>query len=132
MRLLLDPDAALPLYRQVADALRATIAAGRLAPEAELPSVRDLAADNGVNYHTIARAYQELEEAGLLIRQRGGPFRVRAGARPEAGEQKIRSGLQSLAREALSLGLEPTTLGPWWEEALAAAGALATDQKEAT
>ena len=123
MRLPLDPGAALPLYRQVSDALRLAIASGRLAADEDLPSVRDLAADNGVNYHTIARAYQELEEQGLLVRQRGGPFRVAVLARAEAGAQELRVGLSALAKHALSLGLSPEAVASWWSEALQQAAA---------
>ena len=103
LRLALDPASALPIYRQVADALRAAIGSGRLAPDTELPGLRDLAADLRVNYHTIARAYQELEDAGLLTRQRGGPFRVALGARE---------------LEALAQGLPPDAIRGWWGEAI--------------
>lgn len=130
MRLPIDPSSALPLFRQVADGLRAAIASGRLAPDEELPSVRDLAAELRINYHTVARACQELEEAGLLVRQRGGPFRVAHSAAPEAGEQKIRAGLDDLAREALSLGLDPNSMHGWWEEALSSAATLVKKTKE--
>ena len=120
MRLLIDPSAALPLYRQVADAIRAAIASGRLGPDQDLPSVRDLAADNGVNFHTVARAYQELEEAGLVVRQRGGPYRPGPNARTNAGEQRVREGLDALAREALALCVPVDEMNSWWEEALKA------------
>lgn len=118
LRLALDPASALPIYRQVADALRAAIGSGRLAPDTELPGLRDLAADLRVNYHTIARAYQELEDAGLLTRQRGGPFRVAAGAREPAAAQRVRDGLRALAAEALAQGLPPDAIRGWWGEAI--------------
>lgn len=124
MRLPIDPTAAVPLYRQVTEGLREAIAAGRLPAGEVLPSVRELAADLRVNYHTVARACQELEEAGLLERRRGGPFRVAAGARPDAGEQQLREELATLARRAISQGFHPARLRPWWEEALTDAAAL--------
>lgn len=128
MRLPIDPSSPIPLYRQVAEALRAAIASGRLSSDSELPGVRELAADLRVNYHTIARAYQELEEAGLLTRQRGGPFRVGATARPTASEQRVREGLFGLAREALSQGLSPQSIAHWWSEALGEAAALSNKE----
>lgn len=129
MRLPIDPSGAVPLYRQMAEALRAAIAGGRLAPEQELPSVRDLAADNGVNYHTVARAYQELEEAGLLERRRGGPFRVVSGAQSDAGAQTIREGLDALARDALGLGIDPKEALGWWGDSLTRARQLTSKEQ---
>ena len=117
-RIALDPASAVPIYRQVADALRAAIGSGRLAPDEELPGLRDLAAELRVNYHTIARAYQELEEQGLLVRQRGGPFRVAPGAGGAATASGLRDELRALAARALAEGLDPAAIRPWWSEAL--------------
>lgn len=119
LRIPLDPAAPVPLYRQVADGVRAGIAAGRLAPGDSLPGVRELAADLRINYHTVARAWQELEEAGLVERQRGGPFRVAAGGRDDAAAGQLREALRGLARDALAQGLRPEAIAGWWDEALA-------------
>ena len=53
-----------PVYAQVAQQLRQSIASGALVPGTALPSVRRLAGDLGVNLNTIARAYRLLEEKG--------------------------------------------------------------------
>jgi GntR family transcriptional regulator len=124
LRLPIDPGSATPLYRQLTDGLRAAIAAGQLAPGEALPNIRELAALLRVNYHTVARACQELEDSGLLSRKRGGPFCVAEGAQPDAGEQALRDNLRALAREALSRGLPPERVQAWWAEALAEAAAL--------
>ena len=75
-------DSPTPLGVQIAEALRAHIAAGTLAPGDELPPVRQLAADLGVNLNTVARAYRELEGQGLLTSVRGRGTRV-ASSREE-------------------------------------------------
>lgn len=124
MRLPIDPGSATPLYRQLTDGLRDAIASGRLPPGEALPNIRELAAELRVNYHTVARACQELEEAGLLTRKRGGPFCVAEGARPDAGEQALKDQLQDVARQALSRGLDPERIRPWWSTALTEAAAL--------
>ena len=124
LRLPIDPGSATPLYRQLTDGLRAAIAAGQIAPGEALPNIRELAASLRVNYHTVARACQELEEAGLLHRKRGGPFCVAEGAESDAGEQALHDALRALAREALSRGLRPERVQSWWAEALAEAAAL--------
>ena len=66
MFLRLDPTAALPLYHQIAQAIRYRIAVGVLSPGEELPPLREAAAGWGVNLHTVRRAYRELAEKGLV------------------------------------------------------------------
>ncbi len=80
-----------PLYAQLERALRAAIAAGRLSPGDQLPTVRELAVDLRINANTVARVYTELERAGVLETRRGvGSFVAagRAAARP--AEEKAR------------------------------------------
>ena len=60
-----------PIYAQLDRGLRAAIAAGRLQPGDQLPTVRELAVDLRVNANTVARVYAELERAGVLETRRG-------------------------------------------------------------
>lgn len=89
MRWTLRPETGVPIYRQVADSLREAISAGVLGANDEVPSARVLAGEIGVNYHTIGKAFLELEGDGLLIRQRGGNFRVAAGADRDAAARLL-------------------------------------------
>lgn len=66
-----DPRDPLPIYAQIDRSLRAAIATGRLAPGAQLPTVRQLAVDLRVNANTVARVYAELERGGLIETRRG-------------------------------------------------------------
>lgn len=66
MRLQLDPASPLPLYHQLAEALRYRIATGALKPGTILPSLRDAARQWGVNLHTVRHAYTALAELGLV------------------------------------------------------------------
>jgi GntR family transcriptional regulator len=61
----------MPIHAQVERGLRAAIAAGRLSAGDHLPMVRELAVDLQVNVNTVARAYTELERAGVLETRRG-------------------------------------------------------------
>jgi len=62
-----------PVYEQVAGQVRQLVASGALAPGMQLPSVRQLANDLGVNLNTIARAYRLLRAEGFLtIKNRAG------------------------------------------------------------
>jgi len=64
-------DSPVPLHDQLVSELRGLIAQGKLAVGDELPSVRQLAADLGINLNAVARAYRELTDAGLLTSARG-------------------------------------------------------------
>lgn len=66
-----DPRDRTPLYAQLDRGLRAAIAAGRLRPGDQLPTVRQLAIDLQINANTVARVYAELERAGVLETRRG-------------------------------------------------------------
>jgi DNA-binding transcriptional regulator YhcF (GntR family) len=73
--LVLDPNSPLPPYEQVRSQIAAAIEAGRLRTAAQLPTVRGLARDLGLAVNTVARAYRELELAGLVeTRGRNGTF----------------------------------------------------------
>ncbi len=59
-----------PIYLQVVNQIKYQIAAGRLAAGEELPPIRVLAEKLVVNPNTIARAYRELELAGIVEKRR--------------------------------------------------------------
>lgn len=108
MRLQIEPESPIPIYVQIEERIRALIAAGQLRPGDQLPTIRQLAVDLGVNYNTVARAYLELERAGVITTQRGRGTFV-AGVPDEARqaqlrEEKLRAILRAAIGEALRLG----------------------------
>lgn len=74
----LEPKDPTPLYAQLERAIRTAIATGRLAPGAQLPTVRQLAVDLHVNANTVARVYAALERIEVVETQRGVGTFVRA------------------------------------------------------
>ncbi|MCD8090970.1 MAG: GntR family transcriptional regulator [Clostridiales bacterium] len=58
------------IYAQIVEQVKLFIISGELPPGSRLPSVRELAAEAGVNPNTMQRALTELEITGLLISQR--------------------------------------------------------------
>ncbi|HEX2078156.1 MAG TPA: GntR family transcriptional regulator [Longimicrobium sp.] len=69
MHLRLDPDSPVPLYHQLAEALRYQIATGVLPPGTVLPPLRRAATEWGVNLHTVRHAYAVLAEQRLVRTQ---------------------------------------------------------------
>lgn len=100
----LEPASGLPLYLQVARALQEDIAAGVLTEGDAVPSLREAAGELRINVHTVGKAWKALEREGVLVRERGGPYRV--GEVSEAAEDLLRADVQALLERAVSLGLE--------------------------
>jgi GntR family transcriptional regulator len=78
----LDPSSPVPLYHQLAEALRADIAAGTLVPGNRLSPLRTAADEWGVNLHTVRHAYRALADAGLVRTAARGSIVLRAGDAP--------------------------------------------------
>lgn len=70
-----DPTSQVPPFEQVRDQLALAVRTGDLAAGDRLPTVRALATDLGLASNTVARAYRELEQAGVIeTRGRNGTF----------------------------------------------------------
>jgi DNA-binding transcriptional regulator YhcF (GntR family) len=101
----IDAKSSTPPYEQVRTQLAQQINDRTLAVGTRLPTVRQLAADLGLAANTVARAYRELEEAGLLeTRGRAGTFVSAAGERSRAALQQA---ARTYAAHAHALGIDP-------------------------
>ena len=56
-----------PVYEQIVRQVQDAVASGGLAPGAPLPTVRQLAGDLQLNRNTVARAYKQLEDRGVIL-----------------------------------------------------------------
>ena len=70
-----------PVYVRLREVIADAIMAGRYSDGDPLPSVRALAADQGANPLTVAKAYQGFQDEGLIVVKRGVGMFVAAGAR---------------------------------------------------
>lgn len=66
-----DPADATPIWRQIEDGIRRLVACRALSPGKAVPSVREMAADLRINPATVAKGYQRLVDAGILVVKRG-------------------------------------------------------------
>jgi GntR family transcriptional regulator len=100
----LDPASPVPPYAQLQEQVATMIRSGVLAPDTRLPAIRHLAADLGVATGTVARAYRELEAAGLVAtRGRHGTV-VQPPAAP--AEADVAEAAEAFALEAAHRGVD--------------------------
>jgi GntR family transcriptional regulator len=76
----LNPSDPTPLYAQLDRAIRLGISIGRLLPDTQLPTVRQLAVDLCINANTVAKVYRDLERAGIVETRRGIGTFIKASA----------------------------------------------------
>lgn len=109
-------DDGVPLYQQVVQQIRHRILSGQLSGGDEMPAIRTLAERLRVNPNTIARAYRELEQAGLVEKRRtrgtfvsSSPTAMSAKGKREVIEPAIDQ-LLALSR---GLGVDAKELSQW-------------------
>ncbi len=79
-----------PIYLQVVNQIKYLVAAGRLVAGEELPPIRTLAEKLVVNPNTIARAYRELEMAGIVEKRRTAGTYVSDQGSPLARRERMK------------------------------------------
>jgi DNA-binding transcriptional regulator YhcF (GntR family) len=92
-----NPSSGVPIYLQLMEQVKHAIETGALKPGEQLPGIRPLAEELVVNPNTVAKAYRELEHAGVVeLRQGAGAF-VAAQARTKQATTALRTGQQVVA-----------------------------------
>jgi GntR family transcriptional regulator len=117
----IDPSNGLPIYMQIVQQIKTSVAMGRLLPEDPLPSVRQLAVDLAVNPNTVARAYLDLELEGVIYKRQGaGTFVSSQGVRVSKNERRKVLGelIEKALVEGVNLGLEEKELRETFERVL--------------
>ncbi|GAA4494943.1 GntR family transcriptional regulator [Actinoallomurus oryzae] len=109
MILLVEADSDVPLYQQLRDRVVEAIAGGELRAGDSLPPTRQLAADLGINMHTVNKAYDQLRREGLLrLARRTGAVVVRDPASGPPGDgvaTEWETRARTLLAEAVAQGL---------------------------
>jgi GntR family transcriptional regulator len=100
------------MYLQIIEQVRHKVAVGDWGAGAEIPSIRQLAADLCVSVITVKRAYQELERDGVIVTQQGRGSMVsnKPKLRGPMWEQELDQALAQAARAGQLLGLGPDAL----------------------
>jgi len=90
MQIHISPNDGVPIYLQIVNQVKYLVASGRLAPGEELPPIRTLAEQLLVNPNTVARAYRELEAAGIVTKRRTAGTYVSDAGSPLARQERLR------------------------------------------
>ncbi|MCI0378847.1 MAG: GntR family transcriptional regulator [Gemmataceae bacterium] len=109
MQLHLSPNDGVPIYLQIVNQVKYLIAAGRLEPGEELPPIRVLAEQLVINPNTVARAYRELEVAGLVTKRRTAGTYVSDAGSPLARRERMKiltERIDALLAEARQMGVD--------------------------
>ena len=79
-----------PIYQQIVNQVKYLVASGRLSPGDEMPPIRVLAERLIVNPNTVARAYRELEAAGVVEKRRTAGTYVSEQGSPLARKERVK------------------------------------------
>ena len=90
MQIHISPNDGVPIYLQIVNQVKYQVASGRLAPGVEMPPIRVLAEQLLVNPNTVARAYRELELAGVVTKRRTAGTYVSGAGSPLARRERVR------------------------------------------
>lgn len=110
MFLQIEAQNGLAVYDQIVRQVKFAVAGGALAPGEMVPSVRELARELAINPNTVARAYRQLQDDGVLEVVRGTGLAVAAAARRQCQTERtklIRARLRLVLEEAANSGLDP-------------------------
>jgi GntR family transcriptional regulator len=98
-----------PIYLQVVNQIKYLVAAGRLAAGEELPPIRVLANQLLINPNTVARAYRELEMAGIVEKRRTAGTYITDQGSPLARRERVKiltERIDALVAEALQMNID--------------------------
>ncbi|HWB10343.1 MAG TPA: GntR family transcriptional regulator [Pirellulales bacterium] len=128
----IEPDSHVPVYLQIVELLRSSIAAGVYRAGEGLPSLRVLSTDLRVNPNTVQRAFDELCRQGLIESRRGvGMFVAKRGTHSATAraEETAQAAFAQAAAAALAAGLDVDRVRELFESALPSASKKSRTKK---
>ncbi|GIV60932.1 MAG: GntR family transcriptional regulator [Rhodothermaceae bacterium] len=117
----LDRAASTPVHEQLVEQLRYLIATGRYKPGETLPSTRAMGEQLNLSFHTVRKAYQELEREGLVEARPGSGYTVIERVPLSKSERMERGAavMQETLQRLIGLGLDEAEMEYLFEEQLA-------------
>jgi GntR family transcriptional regulator len=108
MKIRIDKSSRVPIYDQIEEQIKGLIHASQIKTGDQLPTIRELSVDLSVNFNTVALAYRDLANEGVIITERGkGTFVASTPADDEMREirqEKLKKLITELIQETDRLG----------------------------
>lgn len=121
MQIRIDNASDRPVYQQIIDHVKRDIALGRIIKNEKLPTVRQLAGQIAINPNTIAKAYRQLEQQGIIVTKAGaGAFVANLDSNLSRLVRKkiISEELERIAVDAYHMQIDSQTLLGWFNSAV--------------
>ena len=117
MQLTIDNSSDRPVFQQLIDQVKRDVALGRLIKDDRLPTVRQLAQELAINPNTIAKAYRQLEQDGIIVTKAGaGAFvaNLDSGLSKAVKKKLICDELERIVVDAFHMQIDKATLSDWF------------------
>ena len=117
MQIRIDNASGRPVYQQIIDQIKRDVALGRLVKDEKLATVRQLAVQLAINPNTIAKAYRQLEQEGIIVTRPGAGAFVASldSSLNEAVKMRVISEeLERIVVEAFHMQIDGPTLLEWF------------------
>ncbi len=121
MQFQIDNSSSRAVYQQIVDQVKRDIALGKLVRDEKLPTVRELAARLVINPNTIAKAFRQLEQEGIIATRPGsGSFIAALDSSLSKSVRKkvICEQIEHLAVDAIHMQIDKQTLAEWFNNSL--------------
>jgi GntR family transcriptional regulator len=121
MQFHIQPTSSRPVYLQIMDQAKRDIALGLLREGDRLPTVRETAATLAINPNTIAKAYRQMEQEGIIVTRSGaGAFvaPLESGLNKTVKKRILTEQMQRTVVDAFHMDVDQETLGQWFSELL--------------
>ena len=121
MQMIIDNTSHRPVYQQIIDHVKRDVALGRLLRDDKLPTVRQLAAQLIINPNTIAKAYRQLEQDGIIVTKPGsGAYiaQLNSNLSESVRHKIIFDQIELLIIDAIHMQVTQVTLLQWFNQAL--------------
>ena len=121
MQIRIDNASDRPVYQQIIDQVKRDIALGRIIKNEKLPTVRQLARQIAINPNTIAKAYRQLEQQGIIVTKAGaGAFVANLDSNLSRSVRKkvISEELERIAVDAYHMQIDSQSLLEWFNNAV--------------
>ena len=119
MQIHIDNASGRAVYQQIIDQIKRDIALGRLIKDQKLSTVRQLAVQLAINPNTIAKAYRQLEQEGIIVTKPGaGAFVANLDSNLSATVRKklVCDQLELTIVDAVHMQIEKKSLLGWFTD----------------